>query len=215
MKNILVIVGHPDPGSFTARLADAYVQAARGTAHVERINLADLVFDPILRTGFRVAQPLEPDLVRVREAIERADHVAWFFPTWWAAPPALVKGFIDRTFLPGWAFAYGKSAIPDKLLRGRSARFVTTMDSPAFWYALVHRWALHGSFVHATLAFVGFAPIHATTFYGVRTMTDAARTKAIARMAREGSKDATGPGRTRAPAGASAPEPANAASAQR
>ena len=65
-------------------------------------------------------QPLEPDLEAAAAAITAAHHVAWFFPCWWNAPPALVKGFIDRVFTPGFAFRYtAESALPQKLLAGR------------------------------------------------------------------------------------------------
>jgi NAD(P)H dehydrogenase (quinone) len=192
MKNVLVVVGHPNPNSFIAALARAYasrIEASGPDVSVETLVLSDLKFDPVLRHGYRADQPLEPDLVRAKEAIERAQHVAWFFPMWWAAPPAVVKGFVDRTFLPGWAFGYGGKAISDKLLRGRSARFVTTMDSPSLWYRFIIGRALHGSFVSGTLAFVGFAPIRETTFYGVREMSERKRAKALERVAREGASD--------------------------
>src|SRR5690606_2273821 len=121
---------------------------------------------PYLRAGFSGQQNLEPDLTMAQDAILRATHVAWFFPTWWAGPPALVKGFIDRAFLPGYAFSYKTArALPETLLKGRSARVVTTMDSPSFWYQLWHRSALHASFVNATLKFVGFGPIKSNTLY--------------------------------------------------
>ena len=193
MKNILVIVGHPDPSSFGAALADAYVESLRSLGtdlSVEKLVLTELEFDPVLRHGYRGEQPLEPDLVRAKDAIERAHHVAWFFPMWWAAPPAIVKGFVDRTFLPGWAFAYGDGAFPEKLLAGRSARFVTTMDSPSLYYRFAVGCALHDSFVDATLGFVGFSPVRETTFYGVRQMDEGKRAKALARVAKEALRDA-------------------------
>lgn len=190
MTHVLLVEGHPDTGRFSSALAASYAEGASEHASTERLVLADLAFDPILRGGFDGRQTFEPDLTRAREAIERADHVAWFFPTWWAGPPALVKGFIDRVFLPGWAFSYGKGALPDKLLAGRGARVVTTMDSPGFWYTLAHRRALHGSFVHATLAFVGFSPIRQTTGYSLRTSTPEARSDLLRRLGEAGRDDA-------------------------
>ena len=62
-----------------------------------------------------------------QEKLQRAAHVAWFFPTWWGAPPALVKGFIDRAFLPGFAFKNRPgNGLPETLLKGRSSRVVTS-----------------------------------------------------------------------------------------
>jgi NAD(P)H dehydrogenase (quinone) len=190
MPTLLVLVGHPDRQSFTSALADSYAQRAlQDGAQVERLHLADLRFDPVLRQG-QPEQALEPDLLRARDAIVRAAHVAWFFPTWWAAPPALVKGFVDRVFLPGFAYRYrSRFEQPEKLLAGRSARLVTSMDSPAFWYTLVHRRALHASFGGGTLGFVGFAPVRTTTFYELRFMDEARRHDGLAQVQRAAAED--------------------------
>lgn len=190
MTRLLVLNGHPDAESFTSAMCTSYVDKARErTSEVTRIDLGQLQFDLVLRQGYRAAQPLEPDLERARDALLAASHVAWFFPLWWNAPPALVKGFIDRLFTPGFAFRYGKGALPEKLLRGRSARFVTTMDGPNLWYTLVQRRALHTSFVSSTLRFVGFAPVRANTFYGLGRMSAPARAKALREVARAAEQD--------------------------
>lgn len=147
------------------------------------VTLSDLAFDPILRAGHSGAQPLEPDLLALRDAFEEARHVAWFFPTYWVSPPAVVRGLVDRLFLPGWAFRYEKgTALPVGLLRGRSARVVTTMDSPAFWYTLANHRAIHGSFVTGTLSFVGFGPIRTTPVYSLRDLDAKARAKVLRDM---------------------------------
>ena len=203
MRHALVLLGHADPHSFNARLARAYADALREAgARVESITLSDLSFDPVLRRGHAGlgagaegdAQALEPDLLRVRDAIERADHLAWFFPTYWASPPAIVRALVDRLFLPGWAFRYEAGAsstrsLPIGLLAGKSARVVTTMDSPAWWYTLAHHRAIHGSFVTATLSFVGLAPIRTTTIHELRTASEAARVAHVRSMAVLAEKD--------------------------
>lgn len=191
MSRLLVIDGHPDSQAFTSRLAEAYAAAASAHLPVARLALRELTFDPILHRGYAAPQPLEPDLQRAQAAITAARHVAWFFPTWWNAPPALVKGFLDRVLLPGYAFKYDEgSPLPKKLLRGRSARFVTSMDSPWIWHQVVGRRALHTQFERSTLAFCGFSPVKSDTFYSARKMTDRDREQALARMRKVGAKDA-------------------------
>lgn len=187
---ILVVLGHPAEKSLSDALAAAYVRGLRAAgAEVETLTLRDLHFDPNLRTGFTGKQELEPDLRMAQSAIERASHVAWFFPTWWAGPPALVKAFIDRTFLPGWAFKYRGKALPETLLRGRSTRVVTTMDSPRYWYQFWHRSSVHASFVNATLKFVGFGPVWRTTIYLQKDLTEAARLSWLRRLEAVGQQD--------------------------
>jgi len=181
MTDVLILLGHPDPQSFSGRMADAYgARLAEAGLAAVRHDLAALRFDPVLRHGYGREQPLEPDLVRVRDDLLAARHVVWVFPMWWVSAPALVKGLVDRLFTPGFAFAYRKgSALPERLLRGRSARFITTMDAPNFWYTLVHRRALHSAFVTGTLGFVGFGPIRTNTFYGMRQKTLAQRERVL------------------------------------
>jgi NAD(P)H dehydrogenase (quinone) len=188
----LVVFGHPTAGSLSDASAEAYSDGLRRAgATVVQLKLRELSFDLDLHFGFGDRQPLEPDLRHAQQLIEQANHVAWFFPTWWAGPPALVKGFIDRAFLPGWAFANRPGqALPDTLLKGRSSRVVTTMDSPSFWYQLWHRSALHASFVNATLRYVGFGPISSTTLYSQRTRTAAQRAAWVERLGRIGEADA-------------------------
>ena len=192
MSKLLVIVGHADSNSFSSALALAYERGASlAGAETERLDLAQLQFDLVLRGGFRGTQPLEPDLISAQAAIRAADHVAWFFPTWWAAPPALVKGFVDRVFLPGYAFRYERGrALHHKLLGGRSARLFTSMDAPWWWYALFYRRALHASFINATLRFVGFAPVHHSTLYGLKNASAARREELLRKAEMTGAKDA-------------------------
>jgi putative NADPH-quinone reductase len=189
---ILVIDGHPNEESLGRGLCDAYAAgAARAGARVERLVLRDLAFDLVLRGGYAKEQALEPDLVKAREAIERAAHVAWVFPMWWAAAPALVKGFVDRVFLPGWAFKYEKGqAVPKRLLTGRSARLTVTMDSPWWWYALAYKRSIHGAFANGTLSFVGFSPVKTRTIHNVRELSKDALEKVIASMGHDGEADA-------------------------
>lgn len=187
---LLAILAHPSADSLNGALHAAYVEGAQEHVEVEQLALSDLTFDPLLHAGFDGSQVLEPDLEEARRSIEAAQHVSWFFPTWWAGPPALLKGFVDRTFLPGWAFRYepGKS-LPTPLLAGRTARVVTTMDSPGWWYRWWHRRSVHASFTNATLRFVGFSKVRHTTLFGVRSMSEEKRRAAIAGMKLRGAED--------------------------
>lgn len=187
----LIVLGHPAPQSFSDALGSAYKKGLmKAGREVEVLSLRDLQFDPHLRAGFSGKQDLEPDLKLAQDAILRAAHVAWFFPTWWAGPPALVKGFIDRAFLPGYAFSYKKGrALPETLLKGRSARVVTTMDSPNFWYQLWHRSSLHAAFINATLKFVGFGPVKSSTLYRQKDLSPEQRVNFLRKMEHLGKMD--------------------------
>lgn len=191
MSSILVLLAHPDPASFVAALAQHYVQGAqRAGASVELIDITALQFDPVLRGGYRTPMPDEPDLARVRKAVNDAAHVVWIFPTWWVGLPAVLKGLIDRLLLPGQAFVFEGGALPRGLLAGRSTRYITTMDSPRLWYWLAHRRAMAASFARGTLRFVGFAPIRSTLLYSVRKMAPARRAAWLTKLEQLGHADA-------------------------
>lgn len=194
--NILIINAHPQPGqTWSDTLATAYAEGAREAgAHVEEIRLGVLDFDPILRAGYGQEQPLEPDLQKSRLAIERADHIVFVFPVWWGTLPALFKGWIDRTFLTGWAFRYDPDqTIPTKLLKGRTAHIISTMDAPSWWYRFKHRRSAHTALRAATLDFVGIKTIAETTVFKTRTLDEAQRTVWAQRMRKKASREAAHP----------------------
>jgi NAD(P)H dehydrogenase (quinone) len=131
-KKILLVMGHPNPKSYCARLADAFESGVSETGAVcKRLNIIDLDFDPILRTSQATAQPLEPDLENAQKLIAWADHLVFVYPTWWGTTPALLKGFLDRVLIQGFAFAFKPEGLFwDKLLRGKTAEIITTMNTP-------------------------------------------------------------------------------------
>ncbi|VVN60475.1 hypothetical protein PS687_03741 [Pseudomonas fluorescens] len=165
-KRVLVILGHPSNDSFCGALADTYVRAAAQAGHeVRLLRLDALGFDPVLHEGYQQVQPLEPDLLKAQADITWAEHLAFVYPIWWGGIPALMKGFFDRTFLSGFAFKYREGkAFPDKLLKGRTAHLLVTMDTPPWYY----KWIYHMPGLHqvrkTTLAFCGIKPLKTLTF---------------------------------------------------
>jgi len=134
---IFILVGHPDKEpTLNSALADAYEKGAREAGHdVRRTNIAELAFDPILHRGYKVIQELEPDLKKAQEDMRWADHYFITYPNWWAAMPALLKGFFDRLWLPGFAFHFDERFpfLWGKRLKGKTARVIITTDGVPFF----------------------------------------------------------------------------------
>lgn len=83
-KRVLVVVSHPSDKSYGLALSEAYADAVRQAGHeIRLLRLDQLNFDPILHVGYRVAQPLEPDLQSAQEDILWADHLTFVYPIWW------------------------------------------------------------------------------------------------------------------------------------
>lgn len=166
----LIILGHPDKKSLCYKLADEY---ERGTTEkggeVKRINLGEISFNLNLKNGYRTIQNLEQDLVEAQNAIKWANHIVIIFPVWWSSVPAILKGFIDRTFLPGFAFKYrDNSPNWDKLLSGRSARLIVTSDAPAAYLYLAYFHPAVNMMKKAVLEFCGVNPVTVSSFGGIK-----------------------------------------------
>lgn len=184
MKKTLVILGHPDVNSLCGTLARSYVEAARTAgAEVRELYLAELDFDPVLWHGYHRIQPLESDLVAAQTLIRWAQHLVFVYPNWWGSMPALLKGFFDRVFLPEFAFRYREnSPFWDKLLTGRSAHLIVTMDTPGWYYRWVYRMPGHNEMKRAILGFCGIRPVRVSQFAVVRNSSRGEREKWIARV---------------------------------
>lgn len=188
MKKVLIINGHPDRISFATALTAAYKKGAlQSGAKVEELVVADLDFNPNLQYGYRQRVELEPDLVRARELITWAEHVVWVYPIWWGGWPALLKGFIDRVFLPGFAMHYRENSVWwDKLLAGRSAHIINTLDQPAWYYWLVNGRPGYLAMKRMVLEFSGFKPVRATTIGPIRKSTEKFRSKWLLKVEKAG-----------------------------
>ena len=195
-RRIAIIQGHPDPAGhhLLHALADAYAETAVAAGHeVRRIDVANLEF-PLLRTQEDFEKgAVPPALVGPQDDMRWAEHWVFVFPLWHGTMPALLKGFLEHIFRPGFALAYAKDAaggrdashFPRRLLIGHSARIIVTMGMPALFY----RWyfGAYGvrGFERSMLRFAGIKPIR-ESFYGLAFANDKKRARWIEDMRRHG-----------------------------
>lgn len=107
------------------------------SADVQAFDLHDERFDPVLVVD---EEHRRRDLDKVeatrryRELIAWSDALVFVYPVWWGGFPAMLKGFIDRTFVSGLTYTFQsrpKGAVfPEGLMRGKEAHFFYTLDSP-------------------------------------------------------------------------------------
>lgn len=189
-KKILVLLGHPDHETFSGAVADRYQAAAEDAGHeVQRVNLGQLQFDPILHKGYKEIQPLEPDLLDLQEKFRWAEHIVIVYPNWWVTMPALLKGLFDRFWLPGFAFNFNKETKRiDRHLQGRTAHVFIMSGT----HSGLKTWWLFGDYDNEIQhGILGFAGIRArTTTYGpCEKVSDTCRErwmKEIDRFGRQG-----------------------------
>lgn len=179
MKKILIINGHPNAESFNFGIAESYQKGAIASgAQVETITIANLNFNPNLKFGYQKRTDLEPDLLESWEKIKRADHLVWIHPVWWGGLPAITKGFIDRLFLPGMAFQYRENSVWwDKLLKGKTAHIITTLDQPSWYYRFFFGRPSVNQLKKSTLEFCGVKPVKVSYIGIVKGSNDEQRKK--------------------------------------
>lgn len=183
-RKVLILQGHPNPDSYCAALAKAYQNGAQAAGlDVRLLQLIDLRFDPILRASRAGDQPLEPDLVACQQHLAWADHVVFVFPIWWGSMPALLKGFLDRIMTQGFAYRYReKSLLWDKMLSGRTAELIVTMNTPPWFFQWVYRDAGLRGLTVTTLGFSGIKTTRITRIGMIRRFSEAQRSAWLAKI---------------------------------
>lgn len=144
--NTLVIHCHPNPESFNAALYRAACEALSAAGHALRtIDLYAEGFDPVLSREERAVYDSAPQRIVARvqphvDALRWAEHLVFVYPSWMYGPPALLKGWLERVWLPGVAFespaAKGLPAAPG-LHQVRRLTVVTTGGAPWWWLQLM------------------------------------------------------------------------------
>lgn len=190
MKKIAIINGHPNKESFNFGVAEAYKKGAmQSGAEVKEIIIADLNFNPNLQFGYQKRMELEPDLIKAWEIIQWADHLVWVHPVWWGGLPAITKGFIDRLFLPGLAYKYRENSVWwDKLLKGKTAHILTTLDQPGWYYRLFFGRPSVNLLRKSILEYCGVKPVKVTYISIIRNSTQDQRVQWLQKIQKLGEK---------------------------
>jgi NAD(P)H dehydrogenase (quinone) len=133
-----VILAHPKPTSFCAALAHTYASTAH--AHKQDVVVRDLYaldFDPRLKASeLPAVDGYAPaiDVVTEREILRDVDVICFVYPFWFNAPPAILKGYIDRVLSMDFGYRFqGAGTVPG--LAGRRLISISTSGAPDHWVA--------------------------------------------------------------------------------
>jgi putative NADPH-quinone reductase len=115
----MVVYAHPVEVSFNAAIQRTVVDTLRARGH--QLDLCDLYAESFPAIMSRQDRLLYHDIPANRalagpwiERLEAAEGLVLVFPTWVFGPPAILKGFLEKVFLPGVAFE-----LVDGKVRGR------------------------------------------------------------------------------------------------
>src|SRR5690554_1902272 len=102
----------------------------------------------------------------------------------------MMKGFIDRLFLPGMAFQYRENSVFwDKLLTGKTAHIITTLDQPSWFYSLMTGKPSVNQLKKAVLNFCGVKKVKVSYFGIIKTSTAEVREKWMAKVTKFGKEN--------------------------
>ena len=106
---VMVVYAHPVETSFNAAIYATVTETLKQRGH--EIDACDLYaenFPAIMSRADRLLYheiPANRALARPWiERLEAAEALVMVFPTWVFAPPAILKGFCEKVFVPGFAF---------------------------------------------------------------------------------------------------------------
>lgn len=194
-KRIVIIQGHPDAAKphLCHAIANAYAEGAKKAGHNPHIlPVAELSF-PLLTSEEEFNHGDAPPVIgKAQQMIQEADHLVMVYPLWLGSMPAILKGFLEQLFRPGFAFNYqeggGSKKLPKQHLKGKSARIIITMGMPS----LVYRWfyCAHSlkSLKRNILGFCGIAPVRHTLIGGVEALNESQRSKKLHQINQFGQK---------------------------
>jgi NAD(P)H dehydrogenase (quinone) len=142
----LVVHCHPDPESYSAHLFSVVRRSLQAAGHEVRcIDLYAEGFNPVLslaekRVYLTDPQALAQQLDAHVQALKGCEHLIFVFPIWFYGPPAMLKGWLERVWLPGVAFlpppTKGAAAQPG-LQHIQALSVVTHGGAPAWWLWLI------------------------------------------------------------------------------
>ncbi len=178
---ILVILGHPRPGSFNHAIAETAVAALRGEGHdVTFHDLCAEGFEPLLPPGeeSRGAE-LSPEIAAHCEEVSWAEGFVIIHPNWWGMPPAVLKGWVDRVLRVDTGYRFEEQGdcgegVPRGLLRAERAVVFNTADTPAEREVEVFGDPLETIWKNCIFGLCGVHDVHRRTF-SVVCVSDAER----------------------------------------
>lgn len=132
----VLVHAHPSSDSFSRRLRDTAERVLRANGHdVTVIDLYEEGFDPRMtreeRLRYESDDPIvDPQVRRYADLVTEAEMLVFVYPTWWFGMPAILKGWIERVFVPGVSFVFDDANRPRPgLLRLRRLVGISTYGS--------------------------------------------------------------------------------------
>ena len=182
----LIIYAHPNPKSFNHAIKEIVEdKLEKDGKSFEVRQLYEIGFKPELGVNDIVALQQGQALIDVKreqDFIKNADILIFIHPIWWFNMPAVLKGYIDRVFSYGFAFAVNENG-PYGLLTDKKIIILNTTGGAEENYEKNgYKEALKKTIEEGTFGFCGMKVILHKYFYAVPYVTDEIRLKMLAEL---------------------------------
>ena len=147
-----VILCHPESDSFNAAVAKRYCDTVEKLGH--EVVLRDLYrmgFDPVLKAEEQAQSTFvrAPDVASELHVIGGADVFVLVYPLWFAMPPAMLKGYVDRVLGSGMSYHSVHDRERNQLLTGKHLVSFTSSGLSTPWLGEQGAWvSLRNLFDH-------------------------------------------------------------------
>jgi putative NADPH-quinone reductase len=134
---ITIIYAHPLGEGMSAATRDALAEHLRASnQQYNLINLHQDGFNPVMTADERksffssTGESSDPLVKKYQQILRKTDHMVFVFPIWFNEQPAIVKGFFERTCLPGFGYAYTANGTAPLLTHIKRLTVLTTSGAP-------------------------------------------------------------------------------------
>ncbi|MFK3888822.1 NAD(P)H-dependent oxidoreductase [Sphingomonas sp. NPDC079357] len=132
-----LVFAHPSRTSFDGQIVDAYTETvARLGQDVIVRDLYTIGFDPVLRDEERPLHgtgDISPDVAAELEMLRSAHALVLVYPIWFALPPAMLKGYVDRVLGAGYSFRDLQAQVGHPALKGKPLLSFSTSGTSLPW----------------------------------------------------------------------------------
>jgi NAD(P)H dehydrogenase (quinone) len=136
--NHLIVYAHPNPKSFSGAICEHLAKLSKKQGHAVFVrDLYKLKFNPVLAAADfdALRQGKTPKDIKTEQMfVTKSELITLIFPLWWTGYPAILKGWIDRILLNGFAFKHSPQSGITPMLTGKKVQLITTMGASVTEY---------------------------------------------------------------------------------
>ncbi|MBE6832471.1 NAD(P)H-dependent oxidoreductase [Faecalispora sporosphaeroides] len=157
---VTIVFAHPWYGSFNKAILDTVISVlVKEKKEYKVIDLNKENFNPVMTEEelalYSKGQHKDPLVTKYQSMLRKTDEIIFIFPLWWYDTPAILKGFFDKVMLKNFAYIETSTGLKGQLTNIKSAKVITTGQSPRWYLKLIAGNLIQKTFINTTLKSIG------------------------------------------------------------